>query len=122
MCVYVELYVCMYAYINVYMSLYVNVCMHVYACLHACVPIPYSHVTVQTFHMSLNKNEPHSHYAEYTCSPNIFTYICQTPPTAIYTSHIIVMYVPETHMPLMLCQICKLIMNITLLFQYKYLI
>ena len=72
-----------------------------YACVHTCVPNIYSHVTVHIFNMSLNKygctiaNMSHTASMLYGhIEPTLLHKCALTQATAIFTSHVIAMYVP----------------------------
>ena len=45
-------------------------------------------------------NMRHSHYAKWVYGPNIFDTSTKTQPTAIFTMHVIAMYVPVPCMPI----------------------
>ena len=91
--------------------------------------------TTNTFHiiylfdMALSKYGCHLANMSHTpimlyghIDPTFFSHMCQTQPTAISTSYVIVIYVPATNVPLK-CHICKLFhMHVKQLYQYKYLI
>ena len=85
-------------------------CMYAY--VHACVPNLYSNFTVHIFDMSLNKYGCHiTNMSHIIIMLNGHTDIsilhmyAKTQVTATPTSHVIVMSVPATNMPLK-CHIC----------------